>query len=97
MSSGTWYLSTGALASDKDRVATIKRGTTQNVKSANVFLQGNTSQHFAQPVPDYSARGDILARSFFIYRGAAPVAEVHIQQCCQRSDVVAFIQSCWKC
>ena len=76
MSSGTWYISSGSSAGDRDRLATIKKGTVNNINSANVFLQGNSSQHFAQPVPDYAARGDFTARSFFIYRGTIPVAEV---------------------
>lgn len=76
MSSGTWYISSGSSAGDKDRLATIKKGMENNTHSANVFLQGNSSQHFAQPIPDYSARGDFQNRSFFIYRGTIPVAEV---------------------
>ena len=75
MSSGTWYISGGASAGDKERLATIKKDLANN-SSASVFLQGNSSQHFAQPVPDYSARGDFHNRSFFIYRGTIPVAEV---------------------
>ena len=76
MSNGTWYISAGSSASDKERLATIKKDTGNNTHSASVFLQGNSSQHFAQPVPDYSARGDFHDRSFFIYRGTIPVAEV---------------------
>lgn len=76
MSSGTWYISSGSAASEKDRLATIKKDMGNNTHSANVFLQGNSSQHFAQPLPDYSARGDFHNRSFFIYRGTIPVAEV---------------------
>lgn len=53
-----------------------------NAHSASAFLQANTSQHFSQPVPDYTARGDINNRSFFIYRGAAPVAEVSMHVRC---------------
>ena len=75
-SSGGWFISHGASADDKSRVATIKKDTYNNANSASAFLAANSSQHFAQPVPDYSARGDINARSFFIYRGNAPVAEV---------------------
>ncbi|KAL0046956.1 hypothetical protein WJX82_002894 [Trebouxia sp. C0006] len=75
-STGTWYVSTGSSAGDKERVATIKKDMFNNTHSASAFLQANNSQHFAQPVPDYSARGDINNRSFFIYRGAVPVAEV---------------------
>ena len=75
-SSGGWFISSGASADDKSRVATIKKDTFNNAKSASAFLAANNSQHFAQPVPDYSARGDITARSFFIYRGQVPVAEV---------------------
>ncbi|DBB01035.1 TPA: hypothetical protein ACH3X1_000935 [Trebouxia sp. C0004] len=75
-STGTWYISTGSSAGDKERVATIKKDMFNNVHSASAFLQANNSQHFAHPVPDYSARGDINNRSFFIYRGAVPVAEV---------------------
>lgn len=76
MSSGTWYISSGASAGDKERLATIKKDLINNAHSASVFLQGNSSQHFAAPVPDYSARGDFGNRSFFIYRGQVPVAEV---------------------
>ena len=76
MSSGTWYISSGSSAGDKERLATIKKDMANNTHSASVFLQGNSSQHFAQPVPDYSARGDFNNRSFFIYRGTIPVAEV---------------------
>ena len=72
----TWYISSGASADDKQRIAVIKKDLFNNAHSASVFLNANTSQHFAQPVPDYSARGDFTNRSFFIYRGAAPVAEV---------------------
>ena len=75
-STGTWYISSGSSAGDKERVATIKKDMFNNAHSASAFLQANNSQHFAQPVPDYSARGDINNRSFFIYRGAVPVAEV---------------------
>lgn len=75
-STGTWYISTGSQAGDKERVATIKKDMFNNCHSASAFLQANTSQHFSQPAPDYTARGDINNRSFFIYRGAAPVAEV---------------------
>ena len=76
MSSGTWYISSGASAGDKERLATIKKDLFNNAHSASVFLQGNSSQHFASPMPDYSARGDFNNRSFFIYRGQVPVAEV---------------------
>ena len=75
-STGTWYISSGSSAGDKERLATIKKDMYNNTHSASAFLQANTSQHFAQPVPDYSARGDLNNRSFFIYRGTAPVAEV---------------------
>lgn len=75
-STGTWYISTGSSAGDKERVAIIKKDMFNNAHSASAFLQANNSQHFAQQVPDYSARGDINNRSFFIYRGAVPVAEV---------------------
>lgn len=72
----TWYISSGASADDKQRIAIVKKDLFNNSHSASVFLNANTSQHFAQPVPDYSARGDFTNRSFFVYRGAAPVAEV---------------------
>ena len=72
----TWYLSSGSSADDKQRLAIVKKDLFNNAHSASVFLNANTSQHFAQPVPDFSARGDFTNRSFFIYRGAAPVAEV---------------------
>lgn len=75
-STGTWYISTGSSAGDKERVAIIKKDMFNNAHSASAFLQANNSQHFAQPVPDYSAQGDINNRSFFIYRGSVPVAEV---------------------
>lgn len=43
-----------------------------------MYLNSNTTQFFSQPVPDYQARGDVKNRSFFIYRGTMPVAEVTI-------------------
>ncbi len=72
----TWYISTGAHANDKDCLAVIKKDTYNGAHSASLFLTNNTTQFFAQPVADYSARGDFGNRSFFIYHGAAPVAEV---------------------
>lgn len=81
LSSGTWYISSGSSAGDKERLAVIKKDMANNTHAANVFLQGNSSQHFAQPVPDYSARGDFSNRSFFIYRGTIPVAEVQYSAC----------------
>ena len=72
----TWFVSLGTGAKDAQRVAVIQKDAYKNSHSASLFLNGNTSQFFAQPVPDYSARGDIGNRSFFIYHGAAPVAEV---------------------
>lgn len=72
----TWFLSLGAAASDKERVAVIKKDTHNGAHSASMFLSSNTTQFFSQPVPDYQARGDVKNRSFFIYRGSMPVAEV---------------------
>lgn len=74
----TWYLSLGANASDKERLAVIKKDTYNGAHSASLFLASNTTQFFAQPIPDYSARGDFGNRSFFIYHGWAPVAEVRL-------------------
>lgn len=74
----TWFVSLGAAAKDAERVAVIKKDVYQNSHSASLYLNGNTSQFFAQPVPDYSARGDLQNRSFFIYRGNMPVAEVQL-------------------
>lgn len=91
MSSGTWYISSGSSAGDKERLATIKKDMANNTHSASVFLQGNSSQHFAQPVPDYSARGDFNNRSFFIYRGTIPVAEV---QSCLPAVMLVFACYC---
>ena len=73
----TWFISMGANAKDKDRVAAIKKDTFNGAHSASLFLSSNTTQFFAQPIPDYSARGDLRNRSFFIYKGTAPVAEVN--------------------
>lgn len=75
----TWFLSLGATASDKERVAVIKKDTHNGAHSASMFLNSNTTQFFSQPVPDYQARGDVKNRSFFIYRGTMPVAEVRIR------------------
>ncbi|KAL3162345.1 hypothetical protein ABBQ32_010028 [Trebouxia sp. C0010 RCD-2024] len=72
----TWFLSLGAAASDKERVAVIKKDTHNGAHSASMFLSSNTTQFFSQPVPDYQARGDVKNRSFFIYRGSMPVAEI---------------------
>lgn len=72
----TWFVSLGPGAKDTQRVAVIKKDTYQNSHSASLYLNGNTSQFFAQPVPDYSARGDFQNRSFYIYNGTMPVAEV---------------------
>lgn len=92
MSSGTWYISSGSSAGDKERLATIKKDMANNTHSASVFLQGNSSQHFAQPVPDYSARGDFNNRSFFIYRGNIPVAEV--QSCLPALLMLVYAHHC---
>ena len=72
----TWFLSLGASASDKERIAVIKKDTFNGAHSASIFLSSNTTQFFSQPVCDYQARGDVKNRSFFIYRGSMPVAEV---------------------
>ena len=72
----TWFISMGANAKDKERVAVIKKDTFNGAHSASLFLSSNTTQFFAQPIPDYSARGDLHNRSFFVYKGTAPVAEV---------------------
>ena len=74
----TWFISLGAAASNKERVAVIKKDTFHGAHSASMFLKNNTTQFFAQPVADYSARGDLSHRSFFIYHGSAPVAEVSL-------------------
>ena len=57
----------------------IKKDTHNGAHSASMFLNSNTTQFFSQPVPDYAARGDVKNRSFFIYRGAMPVAEVRVK------------------
>ena len=72
----TWYISSGSHASDKERLAVIKKDTYNGAHSASLFLSNNTTQFFAQPIADYSARGDFSNRSFYIYHGMAPVAEV---------------------
>jgi hypothetical protein len=74
----TWYISSGSHASDKERLAVIKKDTYNGAHSASLFLSNNTTQFFAQPIADYSARGDFGNRSFFIYHGMAPVAEVRL-------------------
>ena len=78
----TWYISSGSHASDKERIAVIKKDTYNGAHSASLFLSNNTTQFFAQPIADYSARGDIGNRSFFIYHGMAPVAEVSLMSDC---------------
>ena len=72
----TWFVSLGSGAKDTQRVAVIKKDTYDNSHSASLYLNGNTSQFFAQPVPDRSAHGSLQNRSFFIYRGILPVATV---------------------
>ncbi|DBB01036.1 hypothetical protein WJX77_000557 [Trebouxia sp. C0004] len=72
----TWYISSGSHASDKERIAIIKKDTYNGAHSASLFLSNNTTQFFSQPIADYSARGDFGNRSFFIYHGMAPVAEI---------------------
>ena len=75
----TWFMSLGANASDKERIAVIKKDTYNGAHSASMYLNSNTTQFFSQPVPDYQARGDVKNRSFFIYKGTMPVAEVSMK------------------
>ena len=91
----TWYISSGAHASDKERLAVIKKDTYNGSHSASLFLSNNTTQFFAQPIADYSARGDFGNRSFFIYHGMAPVAEVRSGSKAERRSV--FFTNVLKC
>ena len=41
-----------------------------------ICLQGNTSQHFSRPTPDFTIQGDVRGKSFVIRRQQQMAAEV---------------------
>lgn len=76
MSGKLWYINRGS--DDKDVIAEVKKpsGTSGGRQSCEVFLKGNTSHHFSTARPDLVVSGDVKGKTFLIYRGQQPIAEI---------------------